>query len=67
MISENEYKTTNLFLIPALRDGFSLSFDFDIDFHKNVFPTSSEKFITPVDGLILKKRKYQMKNKVKLI
>jgi hypothetical protein len=56
MILENEYKTTNLFLIPALRDGFSLSFDFDIDFHKNVFPTSSEKFITPVDGFIFKKK-----------
>jgi hypothetical protein len=50
--------------MPELRDGFSgaeaffsdvpapLSFDFAIDFHKNVFPTSSEKLITPVDGLI---------------
>jgi hypothetical protein len=30
----------------------SFSFVLAIDFHKNVFPTSSEKFITPVDVLI---------------
>jgi hypothetical protein len=50
--------------MPEARDDFSevelffsgviagLSFVLDIDFHKNVFPTSSEKLITPVDGLI---------------
>jgi hypothetical protein len=50
--------------MPEPRDGLSvleaffsdviaaLSFDFAIDFHKNVLPTSSEKLITPVDGLI---------------
>ena len=35
----------------SVLDG-SLSLVFEIDFHKNVFPTSSEKLITPVAGLI---------------
>ena len=56
----------HLFLIPELRvdlsvveeDFFSvaavelLSFDFAMDFHIKVLATSSEKLITPVDGLI---------------
>jgi hypothetical protein len=45
-----------LFLNPEPSDGLSLFAAFfsafAIDFHINVFPTSSEKFITPVDGLI---------------
>ena len=41
----------SLFVLRSDADG-SLSFVFEIDFHRNVFPTSSEKLITPVDVLI---------------
>ena len=56
-----------LFFMPEARAGLSavddffsttpveaLSFDLAMDFHRKVFATSSEKLITPVDGLIYK-------------
>lgn len=62
-LNGEKIEKTNLFFMAELRDDLSLfalrsdvdgslSFVFEIDFHRNVFPTSSEKLITPVDVLI---------------